>query len=269
MNSDKILCSVGILTFNSAKTLKKALDSVHNFSEIIICDGGSKDDTIKISKAYNCKIIKQDKRFKYADNSISDFSGVRNQMLLESTYDWFLYIDSDEYLSPEVVEEIKLVIKNNNSKNLVFAMPRKYVIKGRVIDCATTYPNYQVRFFNKKAVNKFVKKIHERIDVKGGFEKSKLKNCEYVIMPSVSDLLRKWNYYLKLEVERNKDISFLKWLNYILIQNIKSSILYLIRYLRISLLCKGNKMPFLYELLRHWYNLKLIFLTGKKFIKIK
>ena len=41
--SEKINCSVGILTFNSEETLLKCLESVSDFSEIIICDGGNTD----------------------------------------------------------------------------------------------------------------------------------------------------------------------------------------------------------------------------------
>jgi glycosyltransferase involved in cell wall biosynthesis len=49
---EKIRCSVGILTYNSGKNLRRALESVKNFSNIIIADGGSTDDTLQIAAEY-------------------------------------------------------------------------------------------------------------------------------------------------------------------------------------------------------------------------
>jgi len=40
-----IKATVGILTFNSAKYLHHCLNSVKDFNEILIVDGGSKDGT--------------------------------------------------------------------------------------------------------------------------------------------------------------------------------------------------------------------------------
>ena len=57
-DTDKISCSVGILTFNSAASLPVCLESVKHFSEIIICDGGSTDSTIEIARKFGCVVIK-------------------------------------------------------------------------------------------------------------------------------------------------------------------------------------------------------------------
>ena len=54
--SNMIKATVGILTFNSAKYLYHCLNSVKKFNEILIIDGGSKDNTLKIAKKFKCKI---------------------------------------------------------------------------------------------------------------------------------------------------------------------------------------------------------------------
>lgn len=257
-----------ILTFNNEKTIRRTLESVRDFDEIIIIDGGSTDGTLEIVKEYKCKIIFQDAKFKNIDNTISDFAGVRNQGLAVAAYDWFLYIDSDEYLSVKISKEIEEIIASRG-KIFIFNMPRKYVINGRVINCTTTYPNYQTRFFNKNAVEGFIKKIHERIKIKKDYKKAKLINCQYVPIENAKALIVKWNKYLQLEVERNKNQSFLHWIRFMLFQNVKVSMLYLLRYIKIILFCKGDKMPLSYEMLRHWYHFKLIWLTFKKFINLK
>ena len=95
----RISATVGILTFNSEKTLERALESVKDFAEILICDGGSTDSTREIAARYGAKVIQQDARFKNADGRLRDWGGVRQQMLESASNEWFLYIDSDETIS--------------------------------------------------------------------------------------------------------------------------------------------------------------------------
>lgn len=253
---NKIGCSVGILTFNSEKTLRKALESVKDLAEIIICDGGSTDKTTEIAKEFGCKIIFQDQKFKYENNWIKDFSGVRNQMLEASTCPWFFYVDSDESLTNEVVSEVKEIIEKNTPPSLYW-VPRKYVIEGKIIDCASTYPSKQMRFFHREAGDKFIKTIHERINPRLGFPIFSLKNFMLVPMSgSVEEIRKKWDYYVSLECERRPKISFLNWLG-ICLENLKISTLFAFRYIRNLFFCRGSKMPFALEFERHRYHFNL------------
>jgi len=61
---EKIEVSILIATFNSQNILGRVLESIkkqtlpRNRFEILIIDGGSKDDTLEIAKKYKCKIIR-------------------------------------------------------------------------------------------------------------------------------------------------------------------------------------------------------------------
>lgn len=254
---DKIPCSIGILTFNSAITMRACLESVTEFDDIVVCDGGSTDDTVAIATSYGCRVIYQDQRFKNPNNTIADFSGVRNQQLEVARFDWFMFIDSDEYISKELVREIRQVVERNLPQPAIFMVPRKYVDNGRVIDCATTYPNYQTRFFNRKAVNGFIRSLHEKIEPKTGFEISKLIHCEYVPLESPQALKKRWNRYLDIERNKKGDASFKTWFLSCLVYHAGVSVLYCLRYVR-NLFCKGNRMPLSHEVLRLWYNFEVI-----------
>lgn len=254
---NKIQCSVGILTFNNEGTLRRALESVKLFDDIVVCDGGSSDATLKIAEEYGCKIIEQDKKFKNVDNTIADFSGVRNQLLDASKYDWFLFIDSDEYFTKAVVNEIRDIVERKPNKPTAYWVPRKYVIDGEIIDCATTYPNKQMRFFNKKVAGSFIKKVHERIQLNDESSVSSLK--EYMLVPLESDiklLRKKWSHYIDIENGRVGDITFLKWCKGVF-ENLKVSTLYVYRFVRNLLFCRGKRMPFMFELERHVYHFKI------------
>ena len=91
----RIPCTVGILTHNSAATLPRALESVRDFAEIIICDGGSSDETLAIAERFGARVIAQDRQFVDVEGRIVDYAGTRNQMLKGSSEQWFFFFDSD------------------------------------------------------------------------------------------------------------------------------------------------------------------------------
>ncbi len=251
---EKILCTVGILTFNSSGSIKDTIEAVKDFNEIIVCDGGSTDNTLEIVKGYGCKIIFQDPKFKRADNKIKDFSGVRNQILDSASYKWFFYIDSDELLSRELIEEISGIISGGVLPT-AFWIPRKHTIDGHIIDCAATYPSKQMRLFHRDRVNRFVKTIHERIEVKEGTLVSQLNNVMLIPMTTdISAIHRKWNYYLDLEEEKFGKITLWRWLT-LCAENLKVSVLYLFRFVRNLFFCRGRRMPLRLELQRYLYHI--------------
>ena len=54
---ERINATVGILTFNSGKVLRRALESVSDFDDILLCDGGSTDDTLEIARAVGARVM--------------------------------------------------------------------------------------------------------------------------------------------------------------------------------------------------------------------
>jgi len=95
------MISVIILTYNEEIHIKQAINSIKKISnDLIIVDSYSKDKTIQIAKKYNARIFKnkfinQSKQFNWALKNIK----IKN--------DWILRLDADEYLSKELVLEIK------------------------------------------------------------------------------------------------------------------------------------------------------------------
>lgn len=255
VNNEKIPCTVAVLTHNSEKMLKAALESVKDFAEIIVCDGTSTDRTLDIARAYGARVLPQDPAFKDKEGRIADFAAVRNQTLYAATYDWFFYLDSDELMTPELVSEIKGFIAKSEPKAVW--VDRKYQLEGKTVERAATYPTRQMRFFHKSAVTGFIKPIHERINPKPGAVIKKTKN--FMLVPISPDPLvwrEKWKHYIALEVARRGKISFCQWL-LVCLENLKISLLYLIRYLFLVAPSRGTKMPWALEWERHVYHWSL------------
>lgn len=251
-----IPCSVEILTRNSEKTLERCLESVKDCAEVIILDGNSTDRTLEIAKLYGCKIYKQ-----YDTDEpnilIQDYSEIRNKGLALASYDWFMYIDSDEYLSQGAVAEVRSIVENPNPSAYVFWQPRKYIVDGKIIDCATTYPNQQPRLFHKKFVEGFIKPVHEKIKVKAGVPMGILKGFEYVPEDSIQELHVRWARYMRIELEMAEGVSTTKLLRFVC-RHSALFLFYVLRYFRNLFFCRGNRMPLRYEYARHIYTLRLV-----------
>jgi glycosyltransferase involved in cell wall biosynthesis len=250
----KSACTIAVLTKNNQATLPRALESAKEFAEIIVCDGGSTDRTLDIARAYGARILPQDPQYKDKEGRIKDFGGIHNQALNASTYPWHFYLDSDEVLTRELVEEIKTIISGTPSAVWV---DRKYEIDGKVIECAATYPTRQMRLFHKDAVTGFIKPIHERVQPKGGATIKRTR--EHMLVPASPDPMvwrKKWEHYIALELARRDTLSYAQW-TFICFENAKVSLLYALRLLRNSIFCTGTKMPLALEWERHVYHFRL------------
>ncbi len=255
-NEGKIPATLAILTKNNGKTLSRALESAKDFDDIIICDGGSTDDTLAIAAWYGARVIPQDKEFLDESGRIFDYAGVRNQTLGAARYDWYFFLDSDEYCGEDLVAAMKEVISKRTEG--VFWVDRKYVINGVVIERAATYPNRQMRFFSKTSVNRFVKKVHERIELKEGVRPEILGGTMYIpFEPDLLAIRRKWDYQIAVEVAQKGDVSLLQYLEFVF-EAAKVSALWGFRLIRNTLFSRGTKMPFRFEMERHRFHLKLL-----------
>ncbi len=96
--------SVVISAYNEASRIEKCLASVQFADEIILIDNSSVDATAKIARKYTKKIYKR------PNNPMLNVN--KNFGFTKATGDWILCLDADEQISPELAEEIKIVISN-------------------------------------------------------------------------------------------------------------------------------------------------------------
>lgn len=252
---EKIKCTVEVLTRNSAATLRACLESLRDFDEILVLDGNSTDGTRTIAEEYGCHTERQTESAE-PEARIRDFSEVRNKGLRLARHRWFLFVDSDEYLSREAAAEIRSIVERRNPPYWIWNVPRKYVNGRTVVDCAATYPNFQTRFFNLDHVLEFKKAVHERIEPLPGEQVGKLASPLYIPLPSMEEIANKRAHYVAIEANRMREST--QWGLIVKIFNtLKASLLYFLRLPRV-IFCQGTRMPFAYEWSRHQYNLALL-----------
>lgn len=107
--------SVIVPVYNVEKYLKQCLDSIVNQTyknlEIIIVNDGTKDNSMKIVEEYL-----QDKRIKVINKENGGLSSARNIGIKESTGDYISFVDSDDYISLSMYEEL---VKNITGEDII------------------------------------------------------------------------------------------------------------------------------------------------------
>ncbi len=227
-------------------------------------DGNSTDDTHAIAKHYGARVLPQSDSME-PNFRITDFSAVRNRGIAAARYPWFLFVDSDEYLSAEVVAEIRAIVaRGGNADTLVYRMPRKYVVQGVVIERSSMYPNYQVRFFYLPAVDGFVKPVHEKIRVKDAVLVGALHHATLVPFDDRDEILAKWKRYAEHQIAE-RPVTLLGLPRYTAL-NLFEFLKYVMKYLR-TFFGSGARMPFVFERHNALYHLRLIALAWQGVIK--
>lgn len=147
-------------TFNEESNLVDCLQSVKDFvDEIVVVDGGSNDKTVQIAKDYGANVIVTDNPPIFLIN--------RQKAIDVATKDWLLNLDADERLTPQLKEEIRNVLSNDDGRINGYWIPRKNWYLGRYLMKGGVYPDYQLRLYRRGKVHFALKDVHEQAIVEG------------------------------------------------------------------------------------------------------
>lgn len=230
---NKIPATVRVFTFNSGKTLRRCLESLKDFEEILILDGNSTDNTLEVAREFGARIEKQ---FPDSDQPriIEDWPSVVHRAIDLAKFDWILYIDSDESASAGLVEEVRNIVSQSQIKHYMYNTPNRIFYNGREILHATSYPGYQYRFFNRQSGARYEGNPHYFLKFdKKKFVPGYLKNPWYVYVDERDLQIKKLQVYQDaLDAKGQTWKQFIKWsiwnkLSGIVKILIKAAILYL------------------------------------------
>jgi glycosyltransferase involved in cell wall biosynthesis len=179
--------SVTILTKNSQKYLKEVLASLQGFDEVLIFDNGSTDQTLEIAGQFsNVKIVK---------GLFTGFGPTHNHASSLAKWDWILSIDSDEVVTKEMAEEIRITPLEPAA---VYSFPRHNFYNGTFIKWCGWYPDRQMRLYHRSKTRFTDAQVHESIIVEG-LKAIPLKNpIRHYSYDSHADFLAKMHSYSDL-----------------------------------------------------------------------
>lgn len=154
--------SVIILTYNEEIHIKRCLDRISKYvKNVFIIDSFSTDNTLEIAKEYNNVKILQNKWTNYA----TQFNWALENADINS--EWVLRLDADEYLTPELIDELshKLPTLGDDVSGVIF--PLRRVFLGRVIRRGMNQVKLLRLFRNGKAKSE-VRLMDEHIQLLDG-----------------------------------------------------------------------------------------------------
>jgi glycosyltransferase involved in cell wall biosynthesis len=188
------MISIVMLTNNSAKTIKKALDALIAFGEVIILDTGSEDNTLEIAKSY--------KNTKIYFEKFDGFGPIRNRGSLLAKNDWILALDSDEIISKKLETEL---LQINLDPEYIYGFNFHNFFNNKHIKSCGWHPEKHIRLYNKKRTFFSDSLVHEKLIQKN----LKIKYLENPILHfsyrKIDDFLQKMSKYSTLFAIQNKN----------------------------------------------------------------
>jgi len=187
------LISVTILTKNSEKHIARCLTALAPFSEIILLDNGSTDNTITIAAEFSNVLIRR--------APFIGFGPLKNLAASYATHNWILSVDSDEVLSPELVQNI---VTRNLQPNTVYQFLRHNYYGKRLINACGWENDYVLRLYHRQTTAFTPNEVHESIIRDGLTIETIPGTMNHYSFANTGELLQKLNQYTTLFAQENR-----------------------------------------------------------------
>jgi len=152
--------SVVIATHNEAKNLARCLESVNDIcDELIIVDGASNDETVKIAKTYRAIIIHTTNKTNFHINKQLGNDRASSDIILQ--------LDADEAVDLELFNFIDGLKHLVHLPDDAWWIKRKNIFMGKWMRKGGQYPDPVIRLFKKGRARLPQKSVHEQMVVDG------------------------------------------------------------------------------------------------------
>jgi glycosyltransferase involved in cell wall biosynthesis len=196
------MLSVVLATHNEAANIGRCLEAVHSLAgEIIIVDGESSDDTVKIAKSYGAAVISTTNKANFHIN--------KQMAIDEASGDLVLQLDADEVVDGDLAAWITRLHKNLDADRssdgpVAWYLKRKNYFLNRFLTKGGQYPDPVIRLFIRDKARLPQKNVHEQMEVDGqtGFAEGHLLHYPY---PNLAHYMAKFNTYTSFEAGRLRD----------------------------------------------------------------
>lgn len=179
------MISCVILTHNNENKIESLLRSLAWCDEILVVDDDSTDKTKVIATKMKAMVI--------SHSLNDDFAAQRNIGLAKAKGDWILFVDSDEYMSPELAGEIQTITTSTDTTTQGYFIKRNDRMWGRTLRFGETR-NIRLLRLARRGAGKWSREVHEIWEVTGA-----TKTCIYPLLhsphPDVKTFISQINRY--------------------------------------------------------------------------
>jgi (heptosyl)LPS beta-1,4-glucosyltransferase len=147
--------SATIITFNEAENIRAACESVAWADEILVVDSRSNDRTVEIAEACGARVLVRD---------WPGFAAQKQFAAEAATHDWVFSLDADERVTDELRASV-LRLRDGDVARLAdgYRVARRSFYMGRWIKGGGWYPDFQLRFYDRRRGRWEGAHIHESV----------------------------------------------------------------------------------------------------------
>lgn len=132
--------SVVIVTKNEAHTIAKCLDQLTRFDDVWVVDSASRDGTADLAKTKNAQVV----NYQWNNQYPKKRQWCLDQLSLK--YDWVFFVDADEMIPTELIDEIESLMSSSPSEAGFFIVGQ-YRIQGKILKHGI--PNQKIALLNR------------------------------------------------------------------------------------------------------------------------
>lgn len=181
-----------IIVKDAISTIKKTLDSLLSFEDVVVYDNGSTDGTLDILKNY--------KNVNLFQGDFLGFGPTKNRAVGFAKNDWVLSLDADEVLSDEFITNLSNL---NLTSNSIYTITRENYYKDvHVKHCWGN--DIIVRIFNRTKTQFTDEKVHEKIMEKEFKTSSINGSVKHYPYSTITDFIIKLDRYSTIFANDNK-----------------------------------------------------------------
>jgi len=158
--SSKLNVTVLIIAQNEEENIRYCLESiVGKFTQIILVDSFSTDNTIIIAKEFESVNIYQNRFIHWAQqkNWMLENCKIENEIVL--------FLDSDEYIDEKFINELENILKNKKEFDAICIKP-SFIFMGKRVRFAYNHPIVK-RIFRKNNVSYRIEGARDYPNIKG------------------------------------------------------------------------------------------------------
>ncbi|MBN1688167.1 MAG: glycosyltransferase family 2 protein [Candidatus Omnitrophica bacterium] len=147
--------SAVVITLNEEENIESCLESVRWADEIVVVDGGSRDETMALARKYTDKVFRI---------PFKDFSTQKNEAIRKASGDWILILDADERVTPRLKSEISEIVQQDKEE-CVYGIKRQTFFFGKRLGFSGTQDDYPIRLFPRGKAH-YAQPVHEELVTK-------------------------------------------------------------------------------------------------------
>lgn len=154
--------TIGVPAKDAGDLLPEMLRSLPAGAQVVIVDGGSRDNTVELSLAAGATVIPQN--LGEIRRHGGNFDLARNQVAEVVSRPWLLFLDADERLTPELCQELEQVLDQPQSA-VAFDVPRINLYWGRPVRALGN--DFQRRLVRRGCGRFSGEALHRQMEVDG------------------------------------------------------------------------------------------------------